>query len=88
VVQTGEAAEYDVRVSLLTASEVSQGARILFGVLAGASELAVQVDVFDTASNALLVSFTTKGESDSHPLFRKTTWMMPSEKLLTRSLLN
>jgi hypothetical protein len=68
VVQAGEATKYDVRVRLLTATEVSQGARILFGVLAGADELAVQVDVFETAYRNLVVSFTTKGESASHPL--------------------
>ena len=68
VVQAGETATYDVRVRLLTESEVSQGARILFGVLAGANELALQVHVFETASRNLVVSFTAKGESASHPL--------------------
>ena len=68
VVQEGEAARYDVRARLLTAAQVSQTARILFGVLAGRNELAVQVEVFDSASRALLVSFTAKGESASHPL--------------------
>lgn len=34
---------------------------MFFGVLAGANELAVLVDLFDTASHALLVSFTAKG---------------------------
>jgi hypothetical protein len=68
VVQAGEASQYDVRVRLLVATEVSQGARILFGVLAGANELAALVDVFDTASRAPLVSFTAKGKSASHPL--------------------
>ena len=68
VVQAGETATYDVRVRLLTESEVSQGARILFGVLAGANELALQVDVFETASRNLVVSFTAKGEFASHPL--------------------
>jgi hypothetical protein len=37
-------------------------------VLAGRNELAVQVDISDTTSHALLVSFTAKGESASHPL--------------------
>jgi len=68
VVQAGEATKCDVRVRLLTATEVSQGARILFGVLAGANELALQVDVFETANRNLVVSFTTKGESASHLL--------------------
>ena len=35
---------------------------------AGRNELAVQVDVFDTASQALLVSFTAKKEPASHPM--------------------
>ena len=68
VVQEGDASQYNVRARLLTAAQVSQTARILFGVLAGRNELAVQVDVFDAANNALLVSFTAKGKSASHPL--------------------
>jgi hypothetical protein len=68
VVQAGEAAQYDVQVRLLAATEVSQSARILFGVLAGANELAVRVDVFNTTNHALLVSFTAKGKSALHPL--------------------
>jgi hypothetical protein len=68
VVQTGEAAQYDVQVRLLAAAEVSQSARILFGVLAGANELAVRVEGFNTANHALLVSFTAMGKSASHPL--------------------
>lgn len=62
VVQAGATAQYDVRTRLLTAAQVSQSARVFFGVLAGRNELAAQVDVFDTASQALLVSFTAKGE--------------------------
>ena len=68
VVQAGQTARYDFRLCLLTATEVSPGARILFGVLAGANQLAVQVDVFETASRNLVVSFTAKEESASHPL--------------------
>ena len=43
-----------------TASEVQ--------LLAGANELAVRVDVFNTTNHALLVSFTAKGKSALHPL--------------------
>ena len=68
VVQAGETAMYGVRVRLLTATEVSQGARVLFGVLASANELAVQVDVFESVSRNLVVSFTAKGESASYPV--------------------
>ena len=68
VVQAGDDAQYDVRTRLLTAAQVSQSARILFGVLAGRHELAVQVDIFDKTSQTLLISFTAKGESASHPL--------------------
>jgi hypothetical protein len=67
-IQAGQTARYDFRLCLLTATGVSQGARILFGVLAGANQLAVQVDVFETASRNLVASFTAKEESASHPL--------------------
>jgi hypothetical protein len=68
VVQAEEAARYNVEVHLLTAKEVSQGARILFGVLAGPNQLAVLVEVFDETHQSLVASFTAKGESASHPL--------------------
>jgi hypothetical protein len=68
VVHEGEPAKYAVDTRMLAATEVSQGARIFFGVLAGSNELAVHVQVFDKSTNALLTSFTARGESASHPL--------------------
>jgi hypothetical protein len=68
IVPSGETAKYDVQVRLLAVTEVSQTSRILFGVLAGANELAVRVNVIDTADQNSLVSFMAKGKSASHPL--------------------
>ena len=68
VVHRGEAAKYVVNVRLIAATEVSQGARIFMGVLAGANELAVNVNVSDASASAPLTRFTVKGESASHPL--------------------
>lgn len=68
VVHEGEPSQYKVEASLLAASEVSQGARIFFGVFAGSNQLAVEVKVFDAAQGGLLTSFVAKGTSASHPL--------------------
>ncbi len=67
VVHPGEAARYDINVELLATREVSQGARIFWGVMAGSNELAVRVNVHDSDTKAVLTSFTAKGKSASHP---------------------
>ena len=55
-------------MKLLAANEVSQGARIFFGVLAGSNTLQASVDVFDNETNRKVSSFIASGESASHPL--------------------
>lgn len=67
VVHPGDAARYDINVELLAAKEVSQGARIFWGVMAGSNELAVRVNVHDSDTKTVLTSFTAKGTSASHP---------------------
>ena len=68
IVHEGEDATYKVDVNLVAAKEVSQGARIFFGVLAGSNSLAARVKIFDGATNAQIADFTVTGESASHPL--------------------
>lgn len=68
IVHPGDTARYEINVELLTAKEVSQGARIFWGVLAGSNELAIRVQVHDSDTNTVLTSFTAKGTSASHPL--------------------
>jgi len=67
VVHEGEPAKYYVRVQVNTADQVSMGARIMFGVLAGANELDVRVEVFEESSDNSIMTFTVLGESASHP---------------------
>ncbi len=68
VVHENENADYKMEVNLLEANEVSQGARIFFGVLAGANALRVNVTLSDIASQKVITSFAVSGESASHPL--------------------
>lgn len=67
VVHEGEAAKYFVRVIVNVADQVSMGARIAFGVLAGANELDVRIEVFEKSSENSIMTFTASGESASHP---------------------
>lgn len=68
VVHKDETADYKLEVNLLEADEVSQGARIFFGVFAGANKLNVNATLFDTTSQQVVTSFEVSGESASHPL--------------------
>ena len=68
VVHEGERAKYYVRVRVNTAEQVSMAARIMFGVLAGANELDVRVEVFEESSEISIMAFTVSGESASHIL--------------------
>jgi len=67
VVHEGDPAKYYVRVQVNVADQVSMGARIMFGVLAGANELDVRVEVFEESSDNSIMTFTASGESASHP---------------------
>jgi hypothetical protein len=68
VVNDTQNAEYKLDVSLIAADEVSQGMRIMFGVLAGSNELKAQVQLIEVATDKSLADFTVAGESASHPL--------------------
>jgi hypothetical protein len=68
VVAVGEPADYEMDVALSGVEEVSQGARIFFGAMAGSNELKAAVSLRDAASNAVVTEFEVSGESAAHPL--------------------
>jgi Domain of unknown function (DUF4410) len=68
VVAAEEPADYRMDVVLSNVDEVSQGARIFFGVLAGSNELKAAVTVIDAATAQPVTSFNVGGESASHPM--------------------
>ena len=68
VVAAAEPADYRMEVALGGVDEVSQGARIFFGVMAGANELTAAVSLRDTATDAVVTAFDVAGESAAHPL--------------------
>lgn len=67
VLQPGEPANYKMDVKVLAAREVSQGARIFFGVLAGSNSFKASVSVYDQTADSLITAFEVGGESASHP---------------------
>ena len=67
VVQPGEEADYRMQVMLTSAEEVSQGARIFLGVLAGANSLTATVELFELPADSRIADFSVEGESASHP---------------------
>lgn len=72
VVQAGQPADYDMTVVMSGIDEVSTGARIFFGVFAGADELVADVALQNNASQQQIAKFTVTGESASHPLSSET----------------
>jgi len=68
VVAVGEPADYRMEVALGGVEEVSQGARIFFGVMAGSNELKAAVTLHEAATDALITAFDVSGESAAHPL--------------------
>lgn len=68
VVPAEEAADYRMDVILSDVDEVSQGARIFLGVMAGSNELKAAVTVIDAATGQPVTSFNVGGESASHPM--------------------
>lgn len=68
VLQPGEDANYRMDVKVLSAGEVSQGARIVLGVLAGSNTLTASVLLFDQPDENLITEIEVGGESASHPL--------------------
>jgi hypothetical protein len=67
VLQPGEQANYRMDVTVLNAEEVSQGARIMLGVLAGSNKLTASVSLYDQLTDNLITAFEVGGESASHP---------------------
>ena len=68
VVQAQQPAHYVLNVEVSDVREVSQGARIFFGVLAGANKLRASVSLYERASSQLITAFDVEGESAMHPL--------------------
>ena len=68
VLHPQEKGDYLMVVQVLDTEEVSQGARIFFGVLAGSNKLRCSIRLVDQATNRLITEFNVEGESASHPL--------------------
>jgi len=68
VVPPTKPADYELTVALSGISEVSQGARIFFGALAGSNKLTADVKLRDTTTQSVVRSFIVGGESAAHPL--------------------
>jgi len=67
VVQFDEPADYRMEVLLSDTREVSPGARILLGVMAGANSLNASVTLYDQATSSVVTAFDVEGKSASHP---------------------
>ncbi len=68
VVQAQQPAHYTLNVQVGDVQEVSQGARIFFGVFAGANTLRATVTLYDREPRQLVTAFDVEAESASHPL--------------------
>ena len=67
VLQPAERANYRMDVKVLNAEEVSQGARIFLGILAGPNKLTASISLYDQATDNLITAFEVGGESATHP---------------------
>lgn len=67
VYHTGEPADYRMNVKVTEASEVSQGARLVFGVLAGSNKVSASVSLINLSNGASVIRLQASGESASHP---------------------
>lgn len=68
VMPAGENADYAMDLKLSGVDVISQGARIFFGVLAGANELTADVTLKDNQDDRTVMAFTVTGSSASHPM--------------------
>lgn len=68
VVAPTKPADYRMEVILSGVDEVSQGARIFFGVLAGSNEITAHVKLTDLIDGRQVASMVVSGESASHPM--------------------
>lgn len=71
-VTASNAADYRLKVNILSVSEVAQGARILLGAFAGKAEISAQVDVFDSKAGKSMGDFLARGQSSSGTIFAGT----------------
>ena len=68
VVHAPEPADYSMDVKISGARQVSTGARIWLGVMAGSNNITLTVQVHNQATNQLITAFEVRGESAAHPL--------------------
>ena len=68
VLHPQEKGDYVMEVRVLDTEEVSQGARIFFGVLAGSNRMRCGVRLVDHATGRVVTDFNVEGASASHPL--------------------
>lgn len=66
-------ADVTLDVTIVEVSEVSQGARILFGALAGQAKMVADVDVIDRKTGASLGKMRAEGKSSGGHIFAGTT---------------
>ena len=67
VVHVPEPADYRMNVKILGARQVSTGARIWLGVMAGSNNVSSAVQVHDQKTKQLITSFEVTGTSAAHP---------------------
>lgn len=68
-----DAARYQLKVDLVEVSEVTQGARLLFGALAGQAGVTANVEIYDRQEGRVLSSLVAKGSSSGGHAFAGTT---------------
>ncbi len=72
-ITTADAADYQLKVNVLSVSDVGQGTRIMLGAFAGQAEISAQVDVIDSKAGKAMGSFIAKGQSSGGTIFAGTT---------------
>lgn len=65
--------DYLLKVNVVDVKEVSQGARIMLGALAGKAGITAQVDVLDRRNGTVTGSMVAKGQSSGGTVFAGTT---------------
>jgi len=65
--------DYLLRVTVTNVSEVSQGARILLGALAGQASISASCEVVDRKQDKVIGSMTTNAKSSGGHIFAGTT---------------
>lgn len=65
--------DYVLKVNVVDVSEVSQGARIFLGALAGQAGITANVEIYDRREGRTLSSMVAKGSSSGGHVFAGTT---------------